>query len=205
MINKIFSKFRLTFNKNIIYNNEENKIFGFWIYLMSDCILFATLFATYSVLSNEIANGPNGKDIFNLPLVLLETFFLLFSSFTFSLSVFSFNNFNIKWVKIWLCFTFFLGLSFIFTECYEFFNLINKNFGPQRSAFLSAFFTLLGAHGIHVIAGLIWIIIMIIHIYISGLTKRNKIKLKCLSLFWHFLDIIWICIFTVVYLFGVIK
>jgi len=186
------------------HDNGAIKIFGFWIYLMSDCILFATLFATYAVLVNNTAGGPSGKDIFDLHFVLIETFLLLFSSITYGIAIISMNKGNKDQINLWLTLTFLLGLSFVTMEIFEFHELIIKGYGPDRSAFLSSFFALVATHGIHVSAGLFWIIIMIIQIIKRGLSIINQTKLMCLSLFWHFLDIIWICVFTIVYLLGVI-
>jgi len=180
----------------------ETKVFGFWIYLMSDCVLFASLFATYAVLVNGTAGGPSGKDIFELPFVLVETFCLLFSSITYGMAMLAMNKGNKSGVNTWLFLTFLFGLGFICMEIYEFHHLIAEGFGPGRSAFLSAFFTLVGTHGLHVTTGLIWIIVMMIQVKNRGLTSVNKTRLMCLSLFWHFLDVVWICVFTVVYLMG---
>ncbi|PLR38680.1 cytochrome o ubiquinol oxidase subunit III [Chimaeribacter californicus] len=180
----------------------ETKVFGFWIYLMSDCVLFASLFATYAVLVNGTAGGPSGKDIFELPFVLVETFCLLFSSITYGMAMLAMNKGNKSGVNTWLFLTFLFGLGFICMEIYEFHHLITEGFGPGRSAFLSAFFTLVGTHGLHVTTGLIWIITMMIQVKNRGLTSVNKTRLMCLSLFWHFLDVVWICVFTVVYLMG---
>ena len=178
------------------------KVFGFWIYLMSDCVLFASLFATYAVLVNGTAGGPSGKDIFELPFVLVETFCLLFSSITYGMAMLAMNKGNKSGVNTWLFLTFLFGLGFICMEIYEFHHLIAEGFGPGRSAFLSAFFTLVGTHGLHVTTGLIWIIVMMIQVKNRGLTSVNQTRLMCLSLFWHFLDVVWICVFTVVYLMG---
>ncbi|WP_413734886.1 cytochrome o ubiquinol oxidase subunit III [Sodalis sp. RH21] len=180
------------------------KVFGFWIYLMSDCILFATLFATYAVLVNGTAGGPSGKDIFDLPFVLVETFFLLFSSITYGMAILAMNRGDKSRVTVWLGMTFLFGLGFIAMELYEFHHLIGEGFGPDRSAFLSGFFALVATHGIHVTSGLIWILVMITQVSRRGLTATNQTRLMCLSLFWHFLDVIWICVFTVVYLMGAI-
>lgn len=182
----------------------DNKVFGFWIYLMSDCILFACIFATYAVLVNGVADGPSGKEIFELPFVLGETFLLLFSSITYGFAILAMNKHQATQVSVWLAFTFLFGAGFIAMELYEFHHLIVAGFGPDRSAFLSAFFTLVGTHGIHVTSGLLWIIIMMIQVAQKGLTDRVRTRLMCLSLFWHFLDVIWICVFTVVYLMGAI-
>ncbi|MEZ6930383.1 cytochrome o ubiquinol oxidase subunit III [Aeromonas sp. S16(2024)] len=179
------------------------KVFGFWIYLMSDCILFATLFATYAVLVNGTAGGPAGKDIFELPFVFAETMLLLLSSITFGFGMLAMNKNKVSAVNTWLLVTFILGAGFIAMEIYEFHHLIVNDAGPDRSGFLSAFFTLVGTHGIHVTSGLIWIIVMMVLISKKGLTERNRTRLMCLSLFWHFLDVVWICVFTVVYLMGV--
>ena len=178
------------------------KVFGFWIYLMSDCILFATLFATYAVLVNGTAGGPAGKDIFELPFVFAETMLLLLSSITFGFGMLAMNKNKVSAVNTWLLVTFLLGAGFIAMEIYEFHHLIVNDAGPDRSGFLSAFFTLVGTHGIHVTSGLIWIIVMMVLISKKGLTERNRTRLMCLSLFWHFLDVVWICVFTVVYLMG---
>ena len=180
-----------------------NKVFGFWIYLMSDCILFACLFATYAVLVNGTAGGPAGKDIFELPFVFAETMLLLLSSITFGFGMLAMNENKVSAVNTWLLVTFILGAGFIAMEIYEFHHLIVNDAGPDRSGFLSAFFTLVGTHGIHVTSGLIWIIVMMVLISKKGLTERNRTRLMCLSLFWHFLDVVWICVFTVVYLMGV--
>ena len=178
------------------------KVFGFWIYLMSDLILFASLFATYAVLVNGIADGPSGKEIFSLPFVLVETFLLLFSSITFGFAMLSMNKGSVSQVNLWLFVTFLFGLGFVVMEVYEFHELIAEGYGPDRSAFLSAFFALVSTHGLHVTAGLVWIIIMVIQVSRRGLTDVNRTRLSCLSLFWHFLDVVWICVFTVVYLMG---
>ncbi|MBK4765116.1 MAG: cytochrome o ubiquinol oxidase subunit III [Pantoea sp. Brub] len=187
-----------------IPNIDTNKIFGFWIYLMSDCIIFATLFATYSVMVNNIAHGPKGKDIFDLYFVLIETFALLISSITCGMVLISMNNQKNKIVIInWLFLTFLFGVIFISMEVYEFYKLIKEGFGPNKSGFLSSFFTLVGTHGFHVLSGLIWILVLIAQLFKFGLIAINKTRIICFSLFWHFLDVIWICVFTVVYLIGV--
>ena len=179
-----------------------NKVFGFWIYLMSDCIIFATLFATYAVMVNNTAGGPAGKDIFQLPFVLVETALLLLSSITYGMAVIAMNNQNKGSVISWLALTFLFGAGFIGMEIYEFHHLIKEGFGPDRSGFLSAFFTLVGTHGLHVTSGLIWMAVMMFQISKRGLTATNRTRIMCLSLFWHFLDVVWICVFTVVYLMG---
>ncbi|EMI5490486.1 cytochrome o ubiquinol oxidase subunit III [Providencia stuartii] len=180
------------------------KVFGFWLYIMSDLILFASLFATYVVLADGTAGGPEGKDIFSLKFVLGETFLLLFSSITYGFAMIAMHKGKIGQVNLWLFATFLLGLGFVIMEVYEFHELIAEGFGPDRSGFLSGFFALVATHGLHVTAGLIWIIIMMIQVTRRGLTDVNQTRLNCLSLFWHFLDVVWICVFTVVYLLGAI-
>ncbi|MEM6050565.1 cytochrome o ubiquinol oxidase subunit III [Erwinia sp. P7711] len=179
-----------------------NKLFGFWIYLMSDCIIFATLFATYAVMVNSTAGGPAGKDIFELPFVLGETALLLFSSITYGFAVISMEKGTKSTVLGWLAVTFLLGAGFISMEIYEFHHLIAEGFGPQRSGFLSGFFTLVGTHGLHVTCGLIWMLVLMYQVATKGLTSTNHTRVMCLSMFWHFLDVVWICVFTIVYLLG---
>lgn len=182
----------------------SNKIFGFWIYLMTDCILFASIFATYAVLSNSFAGAPTGKDLFELPYVFGETMLLLISSMTFGLSVLALHKGKKAQVIGWLVVTFLLGLGFIVMEINEFHHLIAAGNGPSRSAFLSAFFTLVGTHGLHVFCGLIWMLVMMLQVAQKGLTPAVNTRLMCLSLFWHFLDLVWIGVFTIVYLMGVL-
>ncbi|HBH6912568.1 cytochrome o ubiquinol oxidase subunit III [Serratia marcescens] len=183
----------------------ETKVFGFWIYLMSDCILFASLFATYAVLVNGTAGGPTGAHLFKLDFVLVETFLLLFSSITYGMAMIAMNKGKVAGVNLWLFLTFLFGLGFIGMELFEFHEFISEGFGPDRSAFLSSFFALVGTHGLHVSAGLVWIIVLMIQVSKFGLTATNKTRLMCLSLFWHFLDVVWICVFTVVYLLGAMS
>ncbi|QEM82467.1 cytochrome o ubiquinol oxidase subunit III [Halomonas binhaiensis] len=178
------------------------KVFGFWIYLMSDLMIFGSLFATFAVLMKGTAGGPTASEIFELPFVLVETFLLLFSSFTYGMAVLSMNANKAKAVFNWLLVTFILGAGFVGMEIYEFQHLIHEGFGPDRSAFLSAFFTLVGTHGLHVTFGLIWILVMLIQVKKMGLTDMTRPRIMCLSLFWHFLDIVWICVFSFVYLMG---
>lgn len=181
----------------------ENTLFGFWIYLMSDCILFASLFATYAVLFHSTAGGPDGKALFELPFVFIETMLLLISSITFGFGVIAMRRQDKERLKRWMHITFLFGAGFIGMELYEFHHLIVSGFGPQRSGFLSAFFALVGTHGLHVTSGLIWLVVCLWQLQKKGLTPRIETRFYCLSLFWHFLDIIWICVFTFVYLVGV--
>jgi len=180
----------------------HSTMLGFWMYLMSDCLIFAILFAVYAVLGGNYAAGPAPKDLFDLPLVALNTSMLLFSSITYGFAMLALYKGNKKAVLTWLGMTFLLGAGFIAMEINEFHILISEGYGPSRSGFLSAFFTLVGTHGLHVSAGLIWMAIMMYQVQKKGLTSTNKTRLSCLSLFWHFLDVVWICVFTVVYLMG---
>ena len=186
------------------HDTGGNTVFGFWLYLMTDCILFASVFATYAVLVNHTAGGPSGKDIFELPYVLGETALLLVSSCTYGFAMIAAHRGFKGQTLAWLAATFVLGAGFIGMEINEFHHLIAEGFGPDKSAFLSSFFTLVGMHGLHVTAGLVWMVIMMLQVSKRGLTDRNNTRLMCLSLFWHFLDIVWICVFTIVYLMGTI-
>ncbi|MCG9695456.1 cytochrome o ubiquinol oxidase subunit III [Shewanella sp. Isolate11] len=186
------------------HDSGSNTLLGFWIYLMTDCILFASAFATYAVLYMNTDGGVSGKDIFELDFVLIETAALLLSSITYGLALIFAKRHNKSATLTWLAVTFALGCVFIGMEVYEFHHLILEGNGPQRSAFLSSFFALVGMHGLHVTAGLIWMAIMMIEVAKTGLGGRSITRLSCLSLFWHFLDIVWICVFTVVYLMGVL-
>ncbi len=178
--------------------------FGFWIYLMSDLIIFATLFATFVVLGHNYANGPTPKELFDLPYLLGETLFLLCSSFTYGLVMLAVHDGRKKWVLIGLAVTFLLGLGFVSMEINEFHRMVAGGFGPDKSAFLSSFFTLVGTHGTHVTFGLIWMAVMIGQVAVKGLTSPVQSRLMRLSMFWHFLDLIWIGIFSIVYLMGVV-
>ncbi|MCV9918994.1 cytochrome o ubiquinol oxidase subunit III [Pseudomonas sp. BT-42-2] len=186
------------------HDSGQMTVLGFWLYLMTDCILFASLFATYAVLSGSFAGGPSGHDIFQLDFVLVETAFLLLSSITFGFAMLKMFDGKKAGVLGWLAITFLFGAAFIAMEIYEFHHLIAEGYGPQRSGFLSAFFALVGTHGLHVTAGLIWMAIMMYQINKHGITPTAKTRMSCLSLFWHFLDVVWICVFTVVYLLGVL-
>ncbi|WP_226503091.1 MULTISPECIES: cytochrome o ubiquinol oxidase subunit III [Pseudomonas] len=177
-------------------------VFGFWIYLMTDCILFASIFAAYAVLVNNVAGGPSGADIFELPYVLVETAALLLSSITFGFSMLAMYKGDKGKVLLWLFITFLFGLVFIGMEINEFHKLIEEGFGPDRSGFLTGFFTLVGTHGVHVTSGLLWMAVVMLQVRKYGLTPTNQTRMSCLSLFWHFLDVVWICVFTVVYLLG---
>ncbi|NYD89027.1 cytochrome o ubiquinol oxidase subunit III [Sphingomonas melonis] len=180
-------------------------LLGFWIYLMSDALIFASLFAMYGVVSTGYAGGPVPREIFDLKLVAINTAFLLASSITFGQAMPHMEAGRVGATRLWLAVTGLLGAAFLAIEFYEFAHLIAEGAGPQRSAFLSAFFTLVGTHGAHVAVGLIWIGTMLVQIGRHGLSLPIKRRLMCLSMFWHFLDIIWIGVFTFVYLYGVLR
>jgi cytochrome o ubiquinol oxidase subunit 3 len=181
----------------------SHQALGFWLYLMSDLVLFSAIFATYAVLVNSVADAPSGRELFHLPFVFIETLLLLFSSATCGMAILALHEGRRDRVLAWLTVTFLLGLGFIVMEVHEFRSLILEGNGPQRSAFLSAFFTLVGTHGLHVTSGLIWMAVMATQIIQKGLTIPVQSRLLRLSMFWHFLDIVWVALFTIVYLMGV--
>ena len=183
---------------------QEKTILGFWVYLMTDLLSFAVLFATYAVLSGNTAGGPTARELFSLPFVLVETLILLTSSFTVGLAMLALRRLDKKQVLVWFAITFLLGLSFLALEISEFSKLIAEGASWRRSAFLSSFFALVGTHGLHIAVGLLWMMVSMILVWFRGLTPFVASKLTRLSLFWHFLDIVWIFIFTIVYLMGAI-
>lgn len=176
--------------------------FGFWVYLMTDCVLFASLFAVYAVLHGNTFGGPSGAELFKLPYVLVETFALLLSSFTCGLAMLAAQNRARSQVLFWLGITFVLGATFLGLELSEFHHLAAEGNSWRRSGFLSSYFTLVGTHGLHITIGLIWMAVTAGFTWRKGLTASIRKRLMLLSLFWHFLDIIWIFIFTIVYLYG---
>lgn len=182
---------------------DSRTIFGFWVYLMTDCVLFASLFATFAVLRNNTYGGPGGNSLFSLPFVLAETLILLTSSFSCGLAILAAREGRKRAVLALFGLTFLLGLAFLGLELHEFGKLYNEGNSWRRSGFLSAFFTLVGTHGLHITAGLMWMSVMMLRVRQYGLTEFNIKRLTMLSLFWHFLDIVWIFIFTVVYLLGI--
>jgi cytochrome o ubiquinol oxidase subunit III len=177
--------------------------FGFWVYIMTDCVLFATLFATYAVLHNNTFGGPDGRDLFNLPFVLAETMMLLTSSFTCGLGMLALQRRDKTQVLFWFGVTFALGAAFLTMELTEFSHLVQEGNSWRRSGFLSAFFTLVGTHGLHILTGLLWMIVLARQVIQRGLTSHTIRRITLLGLFWHFLDIVWIFIFSLVYLMGV--
>jgi cytochrome o ubiquinol oxidase subunit 3 len=182
----------------------ENQAFGFWIYIMSDLVLFGAIFSTYAVLGHNYAGGPTGKDLFHLPYAFGETMLLLFSSATYGMAMLAMHKEKKDLVLTWLFVTFLLGLGFLAMEINEFHHMILDGNGPDRSGFLSAFFTLVGTHGTHVCFGLIWMAVMMGQIIAKRLTPPVQSRLIRLSIFWHFLDIVWVGVFTIVYLMGVL-
>ncbi|WP_126975687.1 cytochrome o ubiquinol oxidase subunit III [Frigidibacter oleivorans] len=188
------------------HHHEEgaSTTLGFWIYLMSDCLMFAVLFACFGVLGGSYAAGPGPQDLFDLELVALNTGFLLLSSITFGFAMLSAQAGRKGPALGWLAVTLAFGLAFLAVELYEFHHLIHLGAGPQRSAFLSSFFALVGTHGLHVAFGSIWLVTLMVQIRQHGLGPANLRRMTCLSMFWHFLDVIWIGVFTLVYLLGTV-
>jgi cytochrome o ubiquinol oxidase subunit 3 len=187
------------------HHPENGTLLGFWIYLMSDCLIFACLFATYAVLGRNYAGGPTGAELFDLPLVALNTSMLLLSSITYGFAMLEAGRKRMGAVAGWLIVTGLFGAAFISLELYEFIHLIHEGAGPQRSAFLTSFFALVATHGLHVTFGIVWLVTLLFQLKKHGLTGENMRRLTCLSMFWHFLDVVWIGVFTFVYLMGVLP
>jgi cytochrome o ubiquinol oxidase subunit III len=187
------------------HHPQNGTLLGFWLYLMSDCLIFACLFAVYAVLGRNYAGGPTGADLFDLKLVALNTAMLLLSSITYGFAMIAMLKKNSRGVLGWLAVTGLFGAAFVGIELYEFHHLIHEGAGPQASAFLSSFFALVSTHGLHVTFGIIWLIVLMLQVGKFGLTPENKRRLVCLSMFWHFLDVVWIGVFTFVYLMGVLP
>jgi cytochrome o ubiquinol oxidase subunit III len=187
------------------HHTENGTLLGFWIYLMSDCLVFACLFAMYAVLGRSYAGGPTGAQLFDLPLVAVNTSLLLLSSITYGFAMIEMQGSRLGGTLAWLAVTGLLGAGFIGIELHEFAHLIHEGAGPQRSAFLSSFFTLVGTHGLHVTFGLVWLAVLLVQLGQRGLIPENRRRLLCLSMFWHFLDVVWIGVFTFVYLMGVLP
>jgi len=201
-----------TFAPDLFHLAEEphhaegsSTMLGFWLYLMSDCLIFAMLFAAYAVLGSSYAGGPGPKQLFDLPLVALNTSMLLFSSITYGFAMLAMNDGKRAATQAWLAITGLFGLAFLGVELSEFRHLVHEGATPQTSAFLSAFFTLVGTHGLHVTFGVIWLAVLMVQVQVKGLVPANRRRLMCLSLFWHFLDVIWIGVFTFVYLMGMLR
>jgi cytochrome o ubiquinol oxidase subunit 3 len=183
--------------------DTDKTIFGFWVYIMTDCVLFATLFATYAVLHNNTAGGPAAVQLFSMPFVLAETLILLTSSYTSGLGLLAAHRGKVNAVLMWFIITFLLGAAFLGLELHEFSSFVAEGHSWRTSGFLSAFFTLVGTHGLHITSGLIWMLTLITQVTRKGLVGNTVKRLTLLSYFWHFLDIVWIFIFTIVYMLGV--
>ena len=192
---------RLTHNAQV---EDSTKVFGLWAYLMTDLVLFASLFVVFAVLRGNTFGGPSGAQIYDMPYVFVETIILLLSSFTAGLSLFAARSGSRRGVIALLLVTFVLGATFVGMEYAEFARLIAMGDGPQLSGFLSAYFTLVGTHGLHIVVGLLWMLVLAVSIFTQGLTRSTMRKLLLWSLFWHFLDLVWIFIFTIVYLLGIV-
>ena len=179
--------------------------YGFWLFVLSDMVLFSALFASYAALVGATDGGPTTNQLFDRNLIAVETVALLLSSFVCGLAMIAAKRANMAWTQIWLLLTGLLGFVFLSIEMYEFGAMIAEGAGPQRSAFLSAFFTLVGCHGLHVAAGLLWLGTMMAQIWAKGFKQHILRRLLCFSIFWHALDIIWVAIFTIVYLIGTLP
>ncbi|ANN57786.1 cytochrome o ubiquinol oxidase subunit III [Mesorhizobium sp. 131-3-5] len=183
----------------------SSTMLGFWLYLMSDCLIFAMLFAAYGVLGGNYAAGPAPKDLFDLDLVAVNTTMLLLSSITYGFAMLTMDKGRVAATQAWLAVTGLFGLAFLSIELYEFAHMIHEGATPQRSAFLSSFFTLVGTHGLHVTFGIVWLVTLMTQVARFGLIEANRRRLMCLSMFWHFLDVVWIGVFTFVYLMGMLR
>ncbi|MES2327594.1 MAG: cytochrome o ubiquinol oxidase subunit III [Pseudomonadota bacterium] len=179
--------------------------YGFWLFVLSDMVLFSALFATYASLVHATDGGPTTNQLFDRRLVAVETLALLASSFVCGLAMIMAKRRNMAWTQGWLVVTGLLGLVFLSIELFEFAKMIGEGAGPQRSAFLSSFFTLVGCHGVHVTAGLLWLGTMMAQIWAKGFREDIMRRLLCFSVFWHALDIIWVGIFTIIYLIGTLS
>lgn len=177
---------------------------GFWIYLMSDCLIFGTLFATYAVLGRAYAGGPSPQDLFELDFALIETALLLFSSVTFGFGMLRMEKGDKAGLLRWLAVAGLFAIGFLIMEVYEFHHFLEIGASPDRSAFLSAYFTLVGTHGLHVTFGCIWLIVLMVQISRRDMDTAMRRRVSTLSMFWHFLDLVWIGVFSLVYLTGVV-
>ena len=186
--------------------SKPETVFGFWCYIMTDCMIFASLFAVFAVQRTQFAGGPTGRDLFDLKTALAETILLLVSSATCGFASVNVRRKQLRPTLLWLAVTFSLGAAFLVLELREFFEFVGRGAGPDRSAFLSAFFALVGTHGLHVAAGMLWLLVLVFEMTMlrRGLSDKVAHRLYAFSLFWHFLDIIWVCVFTFVYLNGVL-
>jgi cytochrome o ubiquinol oxidase subunit III len=179
--------------------HSDTKVFGFWIYLMTDLVIFAVLFAAFAVLRGNTFGGPSGRDLYELPSVLAETVLLLTSSFTCALAMLGVHRGQKKSALFWFLVTFVLGMAFLAIELWEFSLFVHEGASWRRSAYLSAFFTLVGTHGFHISIGLLWMAVAMFQITFRPLAEHRVSQILRMALFWHFLDFVWIFIFTVVY------
>jgi len=186
------------------HHHETGTMLGFWLYLMSDCLIFGILFAVYAVLGQNYAAGPAPVDLFELDKIAWATAWLLLSSITYGFAVIKMHENNKSMTMLWLLITGIFGVAFLYLSVEEFMHLYHIGAGPGASAFLSSFWFLVGTHGVHVACGALWLVILLLQLQMHGLTEENKRRVLCLSLFWHFLDLIWIAVFSFVYLTGVI-
>ena len=186
------------------HSRDTGTMLGFWIYLMSDCLIFGILFAVHAVLGQNYAAGPAPADLFEIEMILVSTAMLLFSSITYGFAVINMQNDDRRATVLWLVVTGLFGLAFLYLEIREFAHLWHLGATPMASAFLSSFYVLVGTHGLHVTAGCIWLAVLLAQVGMHGLTHENRRRIMCLSLFWHFLDLIWIGVFSFVYLTGVL-
>jgi cytochrome o ubiquinol oxidase subunit 3 len=187
------------------HHPENGTLLGFWLYLMSDCLLFGCLFVAYAVLGRNYAGGPSGAELFDLPTVAINTGFLLLSSITYGFAMIASQKRKLGQTVAWLVITGLFGAAFVALELTEFAHLIHEGAGPTRSAFLTSFFALVGTHGLHVTFGIVWLVTLLFQLNKHGLIPENRRRLMCLSMFWHFLDVVWIGVFTFVYLMGVLP
>ena len=185
------------------HHHDTGTFLGFWLYLMSDSLVFGILFVVYAVLGQNYAAGPAPVDLFDIDMILVSTFMLLFSSITYGFGMIQMKEGNLRGLLLWLAVTGLFGLAFLVLELREFAHLWGLGATPMASAFLSSFFLLVGTHGLHVTFGCIWLCVLLTQLGMHGLTPENRRRITCLSLFWHFLDLIWIGVFSFVYLMGV--
>lgn len=187
------------------HDDSSKTLLGFWIYLMSDCFIFASLFACNAVLGTNYAGGPSAAQVLDLPGLAVNTALLLISSVTFGFAMLGMARRNQRAMLGWLAVSGLLAAAFVGLEIHEFAGMIAEGAGPDRSAFLSSFFTLVGTHGLHVSVGILWLIVLMVQTGKFGLTEANIRRLRCLSMFWHFLDLVWVGVFSYVYLAGVLR
>ncbi|MEM9602090.1 MAG: cytochrome o ubiquinol oxidase subunit III [Pseudomonadota bacterium] len=186
------------------HGHSSPTMLGFWLYLMSDCLIFGILFAVHAVLGQNYAAGPSPADLFDLRLIAVSTAMLLLSSITYGFAMIAMQARQLRALVVWLIVTGLFGLGFLGLEIYEFAHLWQIGATPNASAFLSSFYLLVGTHGLHVTVGVIWLCVLLSQLGLHGITPANERRVMCLSLFWHFLDLIWIGVFSFVYLTGVI-